>query len=373
VNPGKPLIVLLHGDGTTRSSLASWRALLAFYESNGFNAVAIDMNELRVTKMKDVITLIDKTIRYLKETVAQDNPIVILGRSMGAQKAVTHAAMFNNENNVVDAYFAMSFSNPDTMEFQTESVYNQVKAGLFSGLIKESLNSATTISAETKAMMEAALNENPHVFDEFGDELMLFQGDSDLDGGPTVVPDLYNWCKTKCPKATIQIFYQPEDQKLLYHMLSIGQDARLPDATKVDEDMLEGTHFIQSNRDNNAIGAPRTQTLQSFASMYLKLDSIADGPAPGKLWHSAAMRKKQKELQEARAKTCKPGESYFDAYIREMNEKYPILGLNRETIYDWKDPKPNTRNLNERFAYSKQVSDQQRKNVYEFYISQGRL
>lgn len=371
VNPSKPVIVLLHGDGTTRSSLASWRALLAFYESNGFNAVAIDMNELRVTEAQDVITLIDKTIRHIKNNYAQDNPIIVVGRSMGAQKAVTHAAMFNNADNVVDAYFAMSFSNPDTIGFQTESVYNQVKAGLFSGLIKESLTSASTISAQTKQMMEAALKADPHAFDEFGDELLFFQGDSDLDGGPTVVRDLYHWCKTKCPKATIQVFYQPEAQKELYRKLSAGEEARLPDGTKVDEDMLEGTHFIHSNRENNVVGAPRAQTLQSFAAMYLKLDSIADGVAPGKLWRSASMRKKQKELQGARAKTCKPGESYFEAYIREMSAKYPVLGLDLDKINNWRYPKPNTRDLNERFAYSKQFSDQRRAAVLAEYHAKG--
>jgi hypothetical protein len=375
VNAHRPVFALWHGDGTTRSNVASWRSLLAFYEANGFNALAQSMpiaGGPRVSSMRDTITFLDESNQQIRKEIGPEQPLLVGGRSMGSAKGFLHSMLFGGKEDPVDAYFLISYSNPMTMELQTASVYQQVKAGLFSGLIKESLQSATRISKETLAMLKAAKSRNPKAFETFGNNIVFFQGDSDADGGPTVMEDLKAFLAEFAPLAHLREYHMPAAQREAYEKILRGEVAVFKDLNgndiRVEEDMLEGQHFIHSNRDDNPVGAPKTQTLQSLADIYRFMDYLADGPGEGLQWPTERERLAQARFKASRAKSG-AGYSFFKWYINDLKSRK--VNIDETAIKNFVNPKSNTRDLNERFAYVDQDWTREKARVLKVYQKLG--
>lgn len=379
VNRYGPLLVLWHGDGTTRSNVASWRSLLAFYEANGFNALAQSMpvsGGPNLRTMRDTITALNESNKHIREGIELDQPMLVVGRSMGSSKGLLHDIFFGGKKDPIDGYFLMSYSNPFTMEFQTKSVYEQVKAGLFSGLIKESLASAMSISKETLAMLKAAKKADPKAFESFGNNVVFFQGDSDADGGPTVLADLKAFIAEYAPLAHLRDFHMPHSQREAYDKILRGEEVIFTDANgnkiRVEEDMLEGQHFIHSNRDNNPVGNPKTQTLQSFADMYRFMDYLADGPGGGREWPTARERQSAARLMASRIKSG-AGNSFFWTYLQRLQKSNPKYGLDESAVRYFQNPKNNTADLNERFAFVEQYWAKEKARIVKQYKLLGML
>jgi predicted alpha/beta-fold hydrolase len=121
------------------------------------------------------IGFLEKVNQHLVQNHFGDTPVIVGGRSMGASKGFLHNLLFHGTGNSADAYFMISYSNPFTMELQIESVLSQVKAGLFSGIIHESLQNASDISNETIALLKKMKAKNPEVFKKFGNNMISFE------------------------------------------------------------------------------------------------------------------------------------------------------------------------------------------------------
>lgn len=376
-NPHKPVFALWHGDGTTRSNMASWRSLLPFYEANGFNAVAESMpiaGGPALTKVKETISFLNRSNNEIRRQIGDEQPLIVGGRSMGSSKGLLHAMLFGGNKDPVDAYFLISYSNPQTMDFQTASVYEQVKAGLFSGLIKESLDSAGNISLETLRMLRDAKAKNPTAFASFGNNVLFFQGDADADGGPTVMADLKNFVNEFAPLAHIREFHMPAAQREAYDKILRGEEVWFEDFTgnriRVEEDMLEGQHFIHSNRDDNPIGAPKTQSIQALADIYRFMDYLADGPGEGLVWPTERERLSQARFKTSREKSG-AGDSFFKWYIRDLKSRK--VNVDESAVANFRNPKSNTRDVSERLAYVDQYWAKEKARVVAVYKKLGML
>ena len=372
------ITTLQHGAGTSKSSGQSFKALVPAFISYGFTDVlAYDLPfasmGLPLEDLKSTIVYINlihmKLHNKSKVTLNKSHielPIVYGGRSMGSADGVLHSALFEGKDNPIDAYWLGSFCNPRTIGKQLVNVYEQLKAGIFSGVIQESLQNASSLSKEFIELFEMAKKKNPKIFETFGNNLLFFQGNADADNGPTVMDDLSKFLKDFAPFAHFFPFILPQNQRVFYEKLMNGEEVYVTlngKKVKVTEDMLEAQHYIHSTRDNNEIANPRSQTLQANAAIYAFMDYLADGPGKDKDWpneRDAIAQKKFKALQERR------GGSIFNWYLR-------LLKINPHDVEQVVNPIQNNADLLHRMAWVRKYWIEERIRVVKAYKKIGLL
>lgn len=250
VNGVAPTIVLYHGAGTNKSNVASWKTLIQTFVNLGFNVHAIDLPAaglgMGLSGVDDTTDYIDYHLRWVRRNLVKaDEPLMILGRSMGAVKSNVHSKL-KGLNAVVTAYVNMSFSNPRTIHLQTQNVLRQQDEGIVDGVVKEALDEANRFSEGYAKALDRTYEKQPTTF--ILDSLfeLFLQGNFDEDGGRTVVDDLTKFNGKFSPLSHVYLFKSP---LLGAHITwdEVGNGKPLP-AAIWDED--EATHFLASARSN---------------------------------------------------------------------------------------------------------------------------
>lgn len=327
-----PILLLAHGEGTNKSHVGSWTALLPTYRAQGYSSVGIDMPlagqgidmpsfgvesqgrfaRTPLSRLGLVARYIDQTLRTLhEESIAKGDlpstiPLNYLGRSLGSTRGFIHALLHQS---TVDFYTLMSLTVPDTLEMQTANIYEQLKKGDISVIMRESLENGKGLAKELVALLEDMKANDPHVFENFGHNMVFLQGDSDADGGPTVLEDVRGFVAKYCPEAEVFSFHN----RLLKHKEILA-------GRQINGDLVEGSHFIANNDANVTIedvrkgkhpefeGVPdedlpkfRDQTIEMDAIMWGQMDYFADGPdGHGLPWPRPDDRIRQLKAQATR-------------------------------------------------------------------------
>jgi hypothetical protein len=395
-NPAYPILLNIHGAGTTRSTGQSFKALNPIYNSFGFSPYAIDMPVAGLgpafSGTGETISFLKKVSQEIRSNYTRDSSkfLIYNGRSSGAYQILIDNLMDPHQRNA-DIYVGVSLSNPETIGVQLTNVQNQLRAGLFSGAIQEPLEICTQFAERSLQILAAAKKANPNVFQVSGVRVLLKQGTGDADGGPNALPDLQNFIKgtgelsvtvnnavkSVAPLAMIRVYEMPAVQRDAYRRMLAGEEVWIdtvdrsgkPVKRKVTEDMLEGTHFIDSNsEDYPGFSYPRAQMVQSTADTWLQIDLLADGVGEHHTWPDADDR-----LAQARAIQMRNGmlagtpyHSLFERYVAAQK-------INFDEVNAFVNPKQNTGNYVERLANSKMVAAQHKEYVTKYLRDLGLL
>jgi hypothetical protein len=375
-SPNSPGVFLeiLHGAGTTKSSVASLRTLIGLLASYGFNPNGIDNPDAGTGPRFHGDFLM--TSRYLQEYLRQSAggktggrgsgenryPLLTLGRSMGATKVVADQILF--ENSAADMSFAMSFSNPMTLKEQTESVFNQLRNGTITGVVLQALHDADTYSDQFYDMVLRAQRIAPQSFATAGNLIVYLQGDDDEDarvvkpGQPDVLTALNDFRDRITPAGHIYTFHNPlAGNELL---------------AKEDPEHMEATHFLVSNRDdlrpdqidpesawsripNENLPKLKSQTLEVFAVMYGSMDYIIAGLPNGAPWPFEKERQARDAMLRLRADLCGvradgTPRTFFEWFVERINQTSRKRGEEAITIEQVRATPPGQRLLVERLS-----------------------
>lgn len=304
-----PSFVAWHGDGTTQSNAGSFRSTLPLIGNAGFNVFAVALpNSGPIPSVAMDFTALEDVSAHMRAIYAriqerdpmQSRPMVAFGRSAGSTKG--QFDFFLQEvlyplvqpgyqpQAPVDAFVLSSFSNPDTLEDQIKSVYEQYEAGLFE-IVEESLTSFQGMAAEYRQLLAALRDVDSPLLQAIAmDRVLLLQGVSDEDGGPHVIREHDKFRGSYMPRAHNIIFQNPLLNPDKYPELVRNG---VIDVKKVSPEVLEGTHFLLSSRDDLSEADIRkifpginidpadypklkTQSLHVFAATYIHLDYLAD-------------------------------------------------------------------------------------------------
>jgi hypothetical protein len=246
-----PIFLLDHGDGTVKSTAASWKSLFPKFMSSKLNPMA--MNNPRSGAISMQQKGIFRTAAWLHwrsvwtkdhYAIGEDvvRPLTNEGRSMGGQRSILHylfqeLGFFGPEVDPITNYETMSCSNPFTIEPQVINVYNQVAAGTIK-VVRSSLENARMASAQLRGFLYRVKKKRPNDLAVFGDRMMMKQGDGDEDAWPTGWEDGVALQQEYLPTAHA---YKFENRLLKY---------KIPNFEFVDPENWEGTHTIYSNSPN---------------------------------------------------------------------------------------------------------------------------
>lgn len=240
------IVAIDHGDGTTQSNASSWKYILPKLIAGGVNPVAINLPMagigMPIRGLHQTVEYSDLRYRVLRKRADEAGkaalPLIAKGRSMGAQKAFAHGLMREGADNLVDAYFLMSLSNPYTIDKQVDLVNNQVANGTVKGVMQESLENAKVISQELREAIAEIKKKDPASLKFAGEGMLAIQGYGDRDGGKSVVDDL---TALRDEVAPMMLIYKFDDPLAKYD---------IPGIEKMTDDRLEGQHNLLSNYMN---------------------------------------------------------------------------------------------------------------------------
>ena len=250
--------VLLHGAGTNRSNVASWLSLLALAGQAGVQAIAFDLpgsvgepgialNSIR--NFEEMGIYLELLARHAVDTATDPSlPLVMVGRSMGSTVALmsviaSSRAAFNPR---ADLWFLMSFSNPLTLDLQTQNVYALKARGDIKSVIEDSLDHSTALADDLqKHLKPVTLAEVSRRDRQTQDTVLFAQGAGDEDGTVpgmppgSIVEELRQYRDTNLPFAHVYEFADP--------LAQYKTNGVLPGTNPHN---LEGTHFLLSARGN---------------------------------------------------------------------------------------------------------------------------
>jgi hypothetical protein len=249
-------VVQLHGTGTNRSNAASWHTLFPRAIQAGADPYAINLPGAAGTNgigLNSVRTAgeMDAYLRMSYDWVeknAQDKslPMVVMGRSMGATEAAMHM-LYGPMNGLplpADLLYMMSFSNPDTIELQTQNLLVQLEKGQLQGIVKSALDHAVGLTTDFKRNLHVVRPQDLSLAEKQVQDIgILAQGEADQDGviaGSNIIAELKGVRDQHFPFAHVYPFEAPQ--------IKYG-DAWF-DKYKIDPMMSEATHFLQLTLPN---------------------------------------------------------------------------------------------------------------------------
>ncbi len=243
-NPNGPVVILAHGDGSDKSNSASWAASIAKFVASGLNPIAFDFPFAgmgpKIEGVHEVAVFMELAFDWIKkQREASTLPVIFIGRSSGGPKGLAHAMLSGGQNNFIDLYFFISFSNPNTIDKQMKHVRAQAERGEIT-LDEEALKYVYALEKRLKEQLEAEKTRDPKKFDGFGSNIVCVQGDADEDGGlKDAVPELVTFLEAYAPKALVYPLLNP-----LFNYPS------LPSNVATSEDKVEASHFAISAKNN---------------------------------------------------------------------------------------------------------------------------
>lgn len=250
--------MLGHGAGTANSNENSWAALLAMAGQAGSQAIAfgfpgsvgergVGPNFLR--KSLEVGVYMEKLAEYTRRTAFDPElPLIYIGRSMGSTDGVAYvtAASRLGFTPSIDALILWSFSDPTTLEEQTQNVYAQLARGDIPAVVPESLDHSTARAEDLQAHLSAVRSDELTEREkQIQNRTWLLQGEADEDGNVpskpfgSVIPGLFHYRNKYLPFAHVYPIYDPLKKYRLKGIIPLtGSQGQ------------EATHFLDSARDN---------------------------------------------------------------------------------------------------------------------------
>ncbi|TVQ79512.1 MAG: hypothetical protein EA369_04630 [Bradymonadales bacterium] len=309
-----PLVIKLHGDGTTQSNAGSWRSVQPLFKSFGLNSVALALpNSGPIPSVatsfespEAIAAYLQFVFEYLRDEDPEDRPFIALGRSAGSTKAGLHFLLYeilypsagevSDQRSAPDALILSSHSNPRTVEEQVVEVFRSAGLGLFE-VVPESLESFRELSRDYLELLEKLRENNPSIFYQTQgafDRVLYLQGVSDEDAagaGQGVVQEAIKFAEDFMPSSHVIVYENPLADPDRYP--EIMDEKGEIDYSKVSPDLMEATHFLVSSHADMSMAdwqrlypnikireedVPklRTQALQTLAVHYLFLDYLAD-------------------------------------------------------------------------------------------------
>lgn len=340
-------VVAFSGAGTNKSTLASLRALVPKLRGYGTNLLAVEAPDrgfgiqlrghfnLYMDYFKRLFHILDKRT----EGSARSNRIG-LGRSMGAIELAY--LLLIAPDTPVDVIVSQSTALWPPANASLQGIYDQLRNGSISAILKQALVDATNFNNEGGALLEAAERLHPEAFETTGAEILFWYGNDDEDypddvfraaGLPTYAEMMAQTRDRFFPLASLYPFYN--------RLKHLSGTRHFPPM------MREGSHFVLHNTNDYTLanlnreerevfrGIPEellpqrdSQTHEAIASLQIKKDLLADGLPGGYDWPQVATRKRQEQLQQERLRLCglhADGSpvSYFEHFI--LHSLNPLL------------------------------------------------
>lgn len=250
------LLALDHGDSTTASNASSWKYIIPNLVRSNFNTFAMNLPGAGIGSelvgLFPNIELLDVRFHKLRERADAESktwmPLVHTGRSLGATRGFAHSLLREGPENIVGAYFEMSFSNPFKVKEQLELVHKQIEDGAEITLVPDVVKKLFKISGQLRKVLVKLKKKDPHRLQYNGLALLFLQGRGDRDSGPTVVKDLIEFRDEYAPAAMIYEFEFPLEKY------------NIPGIEKMPEDHFEAQHNLLSNFPNMSV----QEALQKF-------------------------------------------------------------------------------------------------------------